>query len=494
MFCYVARLIQRLVLNFFNICIFQLVSPSLKMRLLGYPLLLTFSSSLLILCASEADFPAPRLEVDLDAPPSERWVPVLDELVRLRGSWQSTGKAVFDYLATYGTTEQWHSWNSTLTKVGLYVLGEETVAESYSLVKYANEKFEANVTLGAVCFFQMFYEIAMECTGTLAHSTNGGIVHGRNMDMGLPVKNLTAQLTWKKGGKSVLTTTQYIGYFGVHTGMRLGGWSVQANERVVLLPGPIIGYEKSILLATVASFALGATPVGTYLRNALLSAATFEEALPILESTHLASPMYIIVGGAKEDEGAVITRGRKGVATTDNFNLPIPNADKSKAVWKFADADGSEYNDKRFHIQTNWDWWHTETADECRAGMAKLDPKWESLCEKVLNIVFGGKNLCNHLCQEFSDGRREAGEASLNAAFGNSPSVDYEALFGVMSKAPVLNGITRFTSIMSAATGYYNTTVRGGVPPSEDDRKSSDELKQKGADFLDALLKWGQIL
>ena len=83
---------------------------------------------------TRCDFPAPRFSVDLDAPASTRWIPVLDEIVNLRGGWQHTGQAVFDYLATYGSPEQWHSWNETLTKVGLYVLGEETVTESLSEV------------------------------------------------------------------------------------------------------------------------------------------------------------------------------------------------------------------------------------------------------------------------------------------------------------------------------------------------------------------------
>lgn len=75
--------------------------------------------------------------------------------------------------------------------------------------------------------------------------------------VGLPVQNLTAQVVWKRHGKAVLTTTQYVGYIGVHTGMRNDGWTVQANERVVLTPGPVIGYDKAILIDTAAAFLEG---------------------------------------------------------------------------------------------------------------------------------------------------------------------------------------------------------------------------------------------
>ena len=117
-------------------------------------------------------------------------------------------------------------------------------------------------------------------------------------DIGLPVQNITTQVNWKKhrGGKTIVTSTQFLGYLGIHTGnnnnnnnnptsfcntkqqnikhhnvgMRAGGWSVQANERVVLSPGPIIGYQPAILLETVSAFLEGHEPVGKFLRETLL--------------------------------------------------------------------------------------------------------------------------------------------------------------------------------------------------------------------------------
>lgn len=41
-----------------------------------------------------------------------------------------------------------------------------------------------NVTLSELEFFQIFYEILMQCTGILARDQHGHIVHGRNMDIG----------------------------------------------------------------------------------------------------------------------------------------------------------------------------------------------------------------------------------------------------------------------------------------------------------------------
>ena len=224
----------------------------------------------------------------------------------------------------------------------------------------------------------MFYELAMECSAVLAQ-TPAGTLHGRNLDIGLEVHNITAQVTWRKGGKDLFTSTQFLGYTGVHTGMRLrdasraaadsrrgrgsdGGWSVQANERVTLVPGPFIGYKAASALLTVSSFGLGATPVGQYLRRALTEHATFDAAMPFLESTHLASPMYIIVGGADKGQGAVLTRDRKGVSRSNQFGWPIEEKFQGRAgpAWRFdtiaapAAAPASAFQ-ARCH--TNWDFW-----------------------------------------------------------------------------------------------------------------------------------------
>merc|ERR1719231_1220069 len=108
----------------------------------------------------------------------------------------------------------------------------------------------------------------MECTGILARDATGKVWHGRNMDVGLPVPNITAQVTWVRNAQELLVTTQYLGYTGVHTGMRRGGWSVQANERVVLEFGPW-GYQYSTLLSDAVALVEHHRPVGYFLRESL---------------------------------------------------------------------------------------------------------------------------------------------------------------------------------------------------------------------------------
>lgn len=293
----------------------------------------------------------------------------------------------------------------------------------------------------------------MQCTGVLARNHRAEVFHGRNMDIGLVVANITAQARWMKGGAKLLETTQFLGYVGVHTGMRAGGWTVQANERVVLEPGPKIGYKNATLLSTAEAFAAGHQTVGGFLRGILLQAATFEEALPLLEHTPLASPMYLVVGG--RDTSAVITRGRDGPANVSQDTSvlgrqPVP---RGAAVRTMADRLGEWYQ-----VQTKWDPWIAQTSWECEARMANFSALEEKFCEEYIDLQYADVGNCSDLFQLYSDGRSQNATASMNEL--NPSKVDRGSMMAVMSKPPVLNSGTRFTSIMSAAAAHYETTVR----------------------------------
>ena len=468
---------------------------------------------------SRADFAAPRFTVDLDLPPRARWTHVFEGFLRRHLKWAWTGAPAFAYLDRFGTSDQWYARNDTLVAAGMRVLGEESVLESAGLVDFVNAPaVGANITLGALCFFQMFYELAMQCTGVLAETAEGTL-HGRNLDIGLEVRNITGQITFRKNGTDVFTASQFLGYNGVHTGMRHRhadgeGWSVQANERPALVPGPFIGYKASGALMTVASFALGAMPVGAYLRQALTEHASYDDAMPFLESTHLASPMYVIVAGAERGQGGVVTRDRKGVSRSNQFGFPIESqfrgthgpafqfAPVAGAAAAAAAAAAKQAPVFKAHIQTNWDWWITETSAECAAKMA-AQPAWKTkLCDKALGIVYND-STCADLCQLYSDGRREGGRADLEARLAAAGyQADIDLVFAVMSNTTsrVLNGETKFTSIMNSRTGHYSTLVRENdgeaaegaarerqQPPSKE--KVQEELIEAGKVMLKAVLE-----
>jgi hypothetical protein len=385
-----------------------------------------------------ADFPAPEYVLDLDQPAFQRWQPLLENAVKLKG-WEYTYAPVIGYMTGVLPMEDWKKHDWELQMAGLALFGQEYFEEIRGMYAKAEELgYGQNVTTGMLVFFQLFYELDMECTGILARDEDGNVVHGRNMDIGLPVQNITAQVTWVRGGEPLLVTTQYLGYLGVHTGMRKGGWSVQANERVVLEPGPW-GWQKTILAHDVLSILEGHTPVGYSLRQTLLNVATFEDAITALSDTKLVSPLYFIVAGAGVGEGAVVTRARSGLANNSNSVIRLSNE-----KWNI--------------VQTNWDNWMPIDKKQCLGTVAALPQYARDFCRDIAKVVFGDPTGCNAFCGLMSDGRAEAGRAAM--AQLKPTEVDFDHIEAIMGKAPVNNGGTIFTSLIDPHTNSYKTVIR----------------------------------
>ena len=94
-------------------------------------------------------------------------------------------------------------YDDELRKVAEPIIGPEVTLELAGIVEVARG-IGHNVTMSELEFFQIFYEILMQCTGILAKDEAGHVLHGRNMDIGLPVENVTAQVSWKRGGQTMM--------------------------------------------------------------------------------------------------------------------------------------------------------------------------------------------------------------------------------------------------------------------------------------------------
>ncbi|XP_077458762.1 N-acylethanolamine-hydrolyzing acid amidase-like [Stigmatopora argus] len=149
----------------------------------------------------------------------------------------------------------------------------------------------------------------------------------------------------------------------------------------------------------VSAFLLKRKPVSWLMREILEEAEDFQVAVLHLSKIPIITGVYYIVGGPKAGEGVVITRDRKGPA--DIWPLDLPNGQ-----W--------------FRVETNFDHWLPSPA---------------------------------------KDHRRETAEKALNAT--GQDHINMYALYQVLSKPPVCNGMTVYTTIMSAATPEkYTTLVR----------------------------------
>jgi hypothetical protein len=145
------------------------------------------------------------------------------------------------------------------------------------------------------------------------------------------------------------------------------------------------------------------------------------------------------LAGVGANEGAVIARGRDGLA--DNNRSVIRLSEESHWV-----------------VQTNWDNWIPIDSAECRGTIAAL-PAWvRYACHEVAKLLYGDSQGCEVFCQLTSDGRAE--KARTLMAPIDPDSLDGTHIFEVLSTPPVLSTDTAFTSIMEPLTSNYMTTVR----------------------------------
>eukprot|EP01016_Furgasonia_blochmanni_P053147 TRINITY_DN8550_c0_g1_i2.p1 TRINITY_DN8550_c0_g1~~TRINITY_DN8550_c0_g1_i2.p1 ORF type:complete len:388 (-),score=49.05 TRINITY_DN8550_c0_g1_i2:35-1198(-) len=141
----------------------------------------------------------------------------------------------------------------------------------------------------------------------------------------------------------------------------------------------------------------GGIPVTWLTRAVLENAVSWQDALAMLNTTKIAAPVYYILSGTKHNEGVIISRGRE---TVDDI--------------EFLDCNGSEQ--KWLLVQTNID-----------RNYPYKDYRKEKTTERILEI-----------------GRESIKASNL-----------YEK---VLSLYPTFNKITIFLNVMSAQSGFFNTT------------------------------------
>uniref|UniRef100_A0A1A8DCR0 N-acylethanolamine-hydrolyzing acid amidase n=1 Tax=Nothobranchius kadleci TaxID=1051664 RepID=A0A1A8DCR0_NOTKA len=149
----------------------------------------------------------------------------------------------------------------------------------------------------------------------------------------------------------------------------------------------------------MSAFLFHRSPVSWALRETLEKAEDFQDAVMRLSRTPLIAGVYYIVGGVRPREGVVITRDRVG---------PVD-------IWPLEPLTGGW-----FRVETNFDHW---------------------------------------LPAPSGDHRREVANKALEATGQNHINMD--SLYQVLSRDPVCNQLTIYTTLMSAASPEtYVTNVR----------------------------------
>ena len=334
---------------------------------------------------------AKRYTIDLDLPPEQRWTQVAkDHEASLTTLIQSIKSAlpedVTQLVATLGEDIDKYLPDP----YGPEVLGMANALQNLSI---------SDVVLGNVLYELTAYgdELRKDrtkmCTSIVAQSVNGTIFHGRNLDYSYPdlLRELTIVVDFVQNGQTLFTGTTFAGMVGLFTGQKPHTYTISVDERDQGF------WWMNVLEALIA----GTHGISTlHVRDALADKdMDFNAVVDFLAEKPFIAPCYVIVGGMKSNEGAVITRDR--VSARD--------------VWRL-DIDSGKW----FLVETNYDHWKPPPDDDDRR-----DPAIKAM--------------------------KEMSRAGLNAT----------SLFKVMSTPPVLNSGTTFTVVMSAASPeIYNSWVR----------------------------------
>jgi len=330
----------------------------------------------------------PTVVVNLDLPPNQRWVKICANPVYQQTA-QFLVNAVDQLLSSVG---------------GGYALNEVgTILNEYYFPPELSQEIQGcasalGVPLGWATLFNIGYEVSDACTSIVAQTSDGTIIHARNLDfwagMGFTdsLKDMTFIADFQQGGKTLFKTTGFAGYVGALSGIRPGGFSVTINTRFYRQGVWEMFYE---IIAAVEE--TNASLVSFLTRDVLTRRSDYPSALNELSNTELIADVYYILAGVKPGQGAVISRNRFNA--TDVWQLNAPSQ------W--------------YVLETNYDHWE--------------QPPW-------------------------FDNRVVPAENALKA-MGQS-RLTMSGLFNVLSTKPVLNIQTTYTILSVPKNGTWMSWTR----------------------------------
>lgn len=275
-----------------------------------------------------------------------------------------------------------------------------------------------------VMMANLFYEItgvtdtplssaaARSCTSMVAQRENGTVFLARNQDYPPPFTLVMVHAVFTRGGRIVYEGTTYAGTIGLSTAMTQlrPGWGVSINARGNPLKGTAEG-----LVDAIAAARLGGSIFPVLVRQAMddIKSGEYSDAIAYLSKHPMIMPGYLIVGGARPGEGAIITRNASAFAAHDSdiFSLNDRVRDGGGGGW--------------YVVQTNTDHWR-----------------------KAPGYPGSGTS------------RRKTATDGLDRV--TEQRVDLASMWGVLSTSPTYNAATIHTDLVAPAWGEYQTFKRHG--------------------------------
>jgi len=303
--------------------------------------------------------PVPTYTINLDADPSVRWAQVCSN---------PTYQQIAQFLM--------NTVNSILPDRGATIEVIGTVLNDFYYPKeYANEIAGCaaflGISTGWATLFNLGYEVSDACTSIVVQTSNGEILHGRNLDfwagMGFTdsLKNMTFIADFVKGGKTLFKATTFAGFVGVLSGIKPGAFSVTINTRFYPQGVGDMFYE---IIAAIQE--KNASLVSFLSRKTLTNENSFDAGVNNLCNDELIADVYYTVAGSSPGQGAVISRNRQNASD----------------IWRLAPPK------QWYLVQTNYDHWKQPPWFDNRVIPA----------EKVLNSIGQSRVTLTGLMQTLS--------------------------------------------------------------------------------------------
>jgi len=371
--------------------------------------------------------PIPRYQVNLAAPPWNRWTqmahhcrPLIPPILRsVESAYVPDLKLVrlgyfvlvtaIGFLAACGALLCWLShwcWpTNTLT----------FFSEVWSFAR------AADVHPGKLLLMQFVYEASTACTSIIIPTAQP--IHLRTMEWQMPfdLRPMTAKVEFVRDGAVVCSGTTWCGYMGMLTAQRHGGFSVSVNYRHTesstaagspndqdLDPR----LDPSTVSRLIWAMAKGHWNVGSLVRAVCTDEQHFAAAVARLNRAPLLAPCYLIVCGVQPGEGIGITRTCTTALHPQQVNGLV--------------------------IQGNCDWWEANIVDN----------------------IMDSSQRCEFAAKEV--------KSLLNEWPSGSTSLDDEQFFKrcwkLLSDEPIRSEACVYANVMCPATGAYDTRCQRLLP------------------------------
>ena len=367
--------------------------PQQQQRAPGQPTVHTSSSGTTDNITVPKGWPAPEYIINLDANPKDRWKKIgaiykTEMKQAMEHIRKTVPEFVFELVDTFGSE-----------------------LDSLLPQPYSDElRGLAEVTeipVGELFLLNLAYDITAHCTGIVAQSSDGKLLHARNQDMPsdpqfLSVLKTARKMTFtahfQRRGKTVYSGVTFAGTIGLATGQKPNSFTININERRT-------GSMWTNILTLLRDHPGSA--VCFLVRDALADRdMDYQGVLDRMTYIPMIASCYVIIGGTRPGEGAVISRDRREAVK------PLSNG-----IWKLDKSEGRWYL-----LQTNNDHW---------TKPPNIEPA-------------GHKELA-----EDSYKREKAGNTAM-ANMGQS-NLSPQGLIDVLSTGPVFNKHTLYTTVMTAA-------------------------------------------